>query len=244
MSLKQEKKKAMGRAERVATVSKVERLTPRLLLLQVRGDGLREIVWSPGDKVKFDIGDGETRSYTPSRWDAEEGLMECVIHLHGKGAASAWASRLEVGEEVRFVGPSRSMPAPKVPVPWAMFFGDETAIGLAQALVEGLPQGIKAHVAIEVEEGDARGLEGLPFAVQTVLREQEHGSALLRHLQSLEMPEGEGIFWLSGEADSVLLLRRALLAEGVARERLLIKPYWSTRGKEHRKRLEKGALLE
>jgi len=48
--------------------------------------------------------------------------------------------------------------------------------------------------------------------------------------------------WISGEATSLVPVKRTLLERGLPRSALIIKPYWSVKGKAHRKVLERGEL--
>jgi len=233
---------AAGLFGKSVTVTQAKRLSPHLLQVRLEGPAIRKAKLSAGDKIKIYIGGGEKRSYTPSAWNHEESWMEVIIHLHGNGAASKWASKLVGGERTEFRGPSSSMPSITKQVPWAMFFGDETAIGLAQALYHTLPAGVPFTGFIELDSSDLNALDACSFPHQAVQRDDVHGPAMLKCLDGLQIPEGEGYIWLSGEASTVQMLRRALLERGIHRRQLLIKPYWSVKGKKHRKMLEKGEL--
>lgn len=215
-------------------------VSPAVLRLTLRADRVRVAEFAPGCKLKLHVGDGAMRSYTPAAVDRESGQMDIVIHVHGDSAASRWANAAREGDEVRFVGPGSSMPDAGGAVPWAGFYGDETTLGLAERLLGTLPEGTKIFGAIETTDADAIAVDELPL--DAVVRSGEHGPALTRHLGSVELPVGAGVVWLSGEASSVLALRKALLERGVSREQLRIKPYWSLRGKAHRKELERTVL--
>ncbi len=215
-----------------ARVTSVDTMSARVLRVRVSGPAIAGMDFSPGVKIKLHVGAGNMRSYTPASVDSTAGEMDVVVHVHGDSAASDWARGLKAGDEVSFMGPGKSVEGPSGPLPWAAFFGDETTIGLAEAIVDAHEDGTPILGAIEVAS--------LPLA--GVPRAQTHGEALVAYLDSLALPEGEGRVWLSGEASSVLALRKALLDRGVTREQLCIKPYWSVRGKAHRKELERTVL--
>lgn len=243
MSLKQQVMETVVKAfGKTADVTGKRLLSPHLLQLRLSSPLLKKLEWKPGHKIKFCISDGSTRSYTPSRWDHHEGWMEVIVHLHGKGAASQWAAELKPGDTVSFVGPAKSLALEAPSLEWAWFFGEETTVGLAQALTDTLPASTETHIALELDKADIQASETAGFSFTALPRQETHGPALLEHLNSLNIPEGNGLIWLSGEAGSVLELRRALLNRGVARSQMRIKPYWSVRGKAHRKKLEKGEL--
>ena len=122
----------------------------------------------------------------------------------------------------------------------AAFYGEETTIGLAEFILDGLPAGTPTYGAIETHVADIAAVDGL--SLDAVARTDLHGEALVAHLGRTELPATKGVVWLSGEAGSVLVLRAALLERGLERGQLRIKPYWSLQGKAHRKRLERTAL--
>jgi len=180
------------------------------------------------------------RSYTPARVDSVAGTMDVVVHCHGDSAASRWAAALQPGDAATFMGPGSSVAAPPDVLPWAGFFGDETTIGLAEAILSAIPESTPIIGAVETLAEDMAAVSGL--RIEAVERASRHGDALVAHLADLELPSGAGVIWLSGEASGVLALRAALLDRGMGREQLCIKPYWSLRGKAHRKELERTVL--
>ena len=191
-------------------------------------------------KIKIHVGDGQLRSYTPAAVNAEAGTMDVVVYVHGESPACLWARSLAVGDDMHFVGPASSMPGPAGRVPWAAFYGDETTLGLAEAITDALGPDTPVLGAIEVTPEDRAAVE--PLRLDAVVRDGDHGTALVSHLADASLPEGPGMVWLSGEAGSVLALRGALLERGLTRGQLRIKPYWSLRGKAHRKELERTVL--
>ncbi len=221
-----------------ATVTEVEDLSPRVRRIRFSGPPVEGIRWRPGDKIKLAAGPA-LRSYTPARVNAAAGWMDVVFFLHGGGAASAWASAAKVGSTAAFIGPARSMAVPSEAPDWAIFLGDETTIGLAAACLEALPDTASVQGAIELSAEDSGALSALGLPLSPAIREAAHGEALLTWLEQAVLPPGHGVVWLSGEADSVMALKSALLARGVDRSALKLKPYWSTRGHAHRKALQK-----
>jgi len=210
---------------------------------------LRRIVWSEpqtpelrvGDKIKVHVGEGAMRSYTPSAIDAVNGRLEMIAHVHGHGVGSDWARDLGVGDTITYMGPAKSFVLGDNPAPWAVFYGDETAIGLAKVLVSH--SGVERILgAIELEEASQGVVEASGLELDEVTKHEGGETGLVAHLEALEFPEGRGEFWLSGEASSILALRESILNMGVGRDQIRLKAYWSMRGKAHRKELERGAL--
>jgi len=223
-----------------AQVTGVRRLSPSVVRVELHARRCITVPFTPGCKIKVHVGQGEMRSYTPARIDASVGEMDLVVFAQGDSAASRWVNGLQPGHSVHFLGPGSSVHAPLGHEPWAAFYGDETAIGLAEALFASLSPGTPTFGAIETHADDAAAGEHLDLVA--VSRRSEPGTGLVEHARAVELPDGPGVIWLSGEATAVLALREVWLARGVSRDRLRIKPYWSIRGKEHRKTLERTVL--
>ncbi len=223
-----------------AQVAHTRKLSASVFRLELRAARFSNVAFSPGCKIKVHIGDGEMRSYTPARIDAERGSLDLVIFAQGESPASRWVSALQPGDSLHFLGPATSVPAPTGDEPWAAFYGDETAIGLAEVLFAQLPSGTPTLGAIEIRPEESASVDHL--SVVPVPRGDQPGAGLVEHARRVELPAGPGIIWLTGEATAVLALRQTWLDRGVPRERLRIKPYWSLRGKAHRKTLERTVL--
>ena len=219
-------------------VLEIEDLSTNIRRIRLKGKAIVGIPWRPGDKIKLAVG-STLRSYTPARVDARAGWMDVVFFLHGNGAASDWAASVSVGDVTGFLGPARSMPLPDEVPDWAIFLGDETAIGLAMACFDWLPSSVPISGAIELAAEDAGALSALKLPLKPVIRGDLCGEALTSWMSEHSLPLGDGVIWLSGEAGSVLALQKALRARGVARSTMKIKPYWSTKGHAHRKELQR-----
>ena len=223
--------------EAAVTVTEVESLSPRIRRIRLGGAAIQGLKWSPGDKVKVQAGP-KLKSYTPARVNTEEGWMDIVFFLHGNGGASEWAQNATVGLNTAFVGPTKSMPQVEGEPAWALFLGDETTIGLATALLESLPTSVPVDGVIELDETDAGALRALGLHLGVALRKAKHGQSLLTWLADTDLPSGNGVIWLSGEAMTVSELKALLIERGIERSQLKIKPYWSVRGHAHRKAIQ------
>ena len=218
----------------LAQVIEVESLSPRLQRIRIQAPLMKSISWQRGDKIKIQV-NSTSRSYTPARMDQHNGWMDLIFFLHGHGRASDWAKTAQKGMDVGFIGPVRSMPfIDKIP-DWVIFLGDETTIGLAISLLEGLPSSVKIFGAIELCEQDRGCLKSLDLKLPPAIRTDEHGQPLLSWLNSHTIQEGNGLIWLSGEVSSVRVLKQTLLSRGLKRTQINIKPYWSLHGHKHRK---------
>ncbi len=115
-----------------AVVSEVVPLSGHFRLIQLEGEELKEVAWTPGQKIQVHLGNLACRTYTPIDWNSVKGAARFLAFLHGNGPASEWASSLRQGTTCQFIGPRSSLDftANKGA---AVFFGDETSIGAAVA---------------------------------------------------------------------------------------------------------------
>ena len=218
-------------------VSQIEDISSKIRRVRVCGERIRNLKWSPGQKIKIKVGI-YLRSYTPAKVNSELGWMDLIFHLHGKGKASRWAEKVHIGESISFIGPFDSMPFIDAPLDWCLFLGDETTLGLSLALLNALPKTIHRFGAIELESDDLGAVSTLQLPLNPIQRDEYYGYALVQWLSLVNIPDGNGIVWISGEAQMVRNLRLALITRGLRSEQLKVKPYWSLKGHAHRKTLQ------
>lgn len=171
-----------------------------------------------------------TRAYTVRAWDAELGELTVDFVVHGdEGLAGPWATSVQAGETVRFLGPGGGY-APDPAADWHLLAGDESALPAIAAAMERMPAGAVVRAFVEVtgpeEEQKITTPDGAPV---TWLHRGEAavGSQLVSAVKELEFPPGDVHAFVHGEAGFVKDLRRLLRVErGVPRERLSISGYW------------------
>lgn len=117
---------------RSAVVSEVLPLSGHFRLIQLEGDELKEVAWTPGQKIQVHLGNLVCRTYTPIEWNSAEGRTQFVAFLHGNGPGSEWASSVRQGATCQFIGPRSSLDF-NAKKGQTIFFGDETSIGAAVA---------------------------------------------------------------------------------------------------------------
>jgi NADPH-dependent ferric siderophore reductase len=217
-------------ARDVAVVS-VEAIGARFRLFTVAGDGLKDVDWRPGWKSKLDVETFTLRVYTPIRWDRDRGEVQYLAYVHGNGPGSLWAEMLNPGDVFKLAGPRHSLDFSNIARP-AIFFGDETSIGVAAsfgATVSGF-KGISFLFEADstAEAGQALTRLGLG-RVQIVERQSNdaHHGAVEAALAALMEKERPASFILTGKAGSIQHLNRALRQRGVSSAQLMVKAYWS-----------------
>jgi NADPH-dependent ferric siderophore reductase len=221
----------MGFLSRIATVDTVTRVEAGFRLIELRGEDLRGAQWSPGQKIEVRLGVFTSRCYTPISWDTENGSLRILAHLHGRAPGADWVAHAAAGDIWQLTGPKRSLDLSGLRRP-AVFFGDETSIGLAASLA-----------------ATAAGLEGIQFMFEANQRAPAQGvleAFGLRNATVFERRPGDvylgpltaGLdvamsrsqiehYVFSGKAPSIQRLTRHLKRRGVRSSQLKVRAYWA-----------------
>lgn len=166
------------------------------------------------------------RDYTPLTFDPVANTLQIEFAIKGSGPAAAWARSAPIGEWVGLAGPRGSMVVP-AGLAWHVMLGDETAMPAIERRLAELPAGSKAIVRVHVQDpADRRDWSSAAeLDLQWV-------NSLLDAADSLQIPEGEGFVWASGENRVMAELRKKILAKpGANPKRMRIASYWK-RGEE------------
>ncbi|AHH98181.1 siderophore-interacting protein [Kutzneria albida] len=183
------------------------------------------------------------RTYTIR--SARPGQIDVDFVRHGDtGPASSWAGGAAPGDRAVIWAPNARFTdyaegsrmgsdyAPPADTTWQLIAGDETALPAIGGIVEGLAEGERALVFLEVPtEADRQQWQTAgDVSVTWLPRNGVHaggGSALLAAVRAAQLPEGPGYAWLAGESGLVRGLRRHLVGErGVDRKRIYFCGYW------------------
>ncbi len=151
-------------------------LSSRVRNVTIAADSLAGFVFEPGADVAIRLpragGDADERHYSVWKSTAEGKFDVCIV-LHGLGPGSRWATRCAVGDPVE-ISRSRALPiAVDRSAEAHVFFGDETSIASAEALIRALPAGTVVLACFEVASMDHRWPErelARPEAVRWVAK--------------------------------------------------------------------------
>jgi len=214
---------------RPARVAAVETLSPHFRLVDLEGDGLRDVAWAVGQKVQVAMGTGLTaRTYTPMSWDTDRGVTPILAFSHGDGPGSRWASGLAVGDACQFFGPRRSLDLAGLETP-VVLFGDETSFGLGAALRDS-PLGAGAIYIFEASDlSESRAvLEAIGLGDATLIERVADDAHLAgAETELTRLAAGGAHFILTGKASSIQQMNRTLKAAGVGSARVKAKAYWA-----------------
>lgn len=216
---------------RSSVVSKAIPLSGHFRLIEIEGNRLKDVAWTPGQKVQIHLGNLVCRTYTPIEWDPTKGRMSFVAFLHGHGPGSDWAASLAEGEACQILGPRSSLDLAQ-PKRETIFFGDETSIGAAVAHQRRSQDATQNKYVFEVSS--------LPESQEVVRRLKLQQAKLIvkaqsgEHLSEVEQeiataarmtPRSQWIF--TGNAQSIQNIRRSLRNRPLASHQLSTKAYWA-----------------
>jgi NADPH-dependent ferric siderophore reductase len=224
---------------RSLTVTALERLTPRLLRIQLSSPELHDFVSLGADdhvKLFFPTEDGETamRDFTPRAYDAAKGLLTLEFALHDAGPATRWATSAAVGDTLEIGGPRSSTIMPD-DFDWLLLVGDETALPAMARRVEELEPGLPVTTyAIVAAQDEVMRFSSPADLTQTWIVRDGAGddTAQLRAaLDGFTPPVGDGFVWIAAEAAVARELRRYMAEDrGHPRAWMRAAGYWA-RGK-------------
>ncbi|MEO1451641.1 MAG: siderophore-interacting protein, partial [Bacteroidota bacterium] len=188
--------------------------------------------YKPGQVIEFRINDTDFRHYTPAFYDQEEGICEVWFYLHGLGPGSSWVAALQVGDQVNLLGPGGKMHF-KTDYPLHIAFGDESALGLCNALYQTASSYQQAfHCLLELAPDHQAWPELVSLPAEVVASSVEQPAAgALAYVKGIEGSDWEpwqsAIYYLAGRAKSIQHLRTALRARGISNRQIISFPYWA-----------------
>jgi len=218
-----------------ATVVDVHQPAERFRLITLEGEALKEIYWRPGQKIQMRLGGFVSRTYTPLLWDSSDGVAQILSYLHYQLVATTpgarWTASARVGDQCTLTAPRESLDLSTLSRP-AIFFGDETSIGLARAFktTAGGFGGISFVLEVSSATESRKVLDALSMpSVSLVARTRDDAhltqvEALI--LQAIETDAAQQ-FVLSGKARSIQRLTRFLHAHQIPPSQIHSRAYWA-----------------
>lgn len=213
-------------------VTSVESLADRLHKIRFEGDfskSKKEFI--PGNVIEFRISDTEFRHYTPSYFDQKDGVCEVLFYLHDKGPGSKWVAGLKPGDKLNLLGPGGKVKynsSSKTHIA----FGDETSLGSFVCIKkETEKQGHRFLGIAEMDEENRIWTKVLELDVFTVAKNETSKGTnaililkdLLKHLNS---DKNEVTFYLTGNAKSILAMKKFLVQNNFLSKQIQTEPYW------------------
>ena len=219
--------KLFARSVKVVGIADID---PAFRLVTLGGAALRNVTWTPGDKIQVQLGGWTQRTYTPIDWDGEAGRTRILVYLHAGGPGAHWARTLRPGAPAMLFGPRKSIALAAGDAP-VVLLGDETSLGLAAALTHHGAAPI-VHVVLEAtapaETAPALAMLGIGGA-QVYGRQagDGHVSTLTAALSGLLSRDARTDLVLTGKASTIQRVTRELKASGQSAGKRHARAYWA-----------------
>ncbi|SEM12150.1 hypothetical protein SAMN05428989_3111 [Pseudoxanthomonas sp. GM95] len=169
-----------------------------------------------GSKLQVLLPSNDVRTYTPI---PIPGGFLLLGWKHAGGPGAHWLSEIGPGDELRYVGPQRSLEIPLGPV---IVIGDETSIALAASFEHDRPGQIRAVIASDSGEvAEASESVGLSMIRTAPPVDTDHIADLVESAMQ-ELPGA--VIAITGGSELVLRVRSSLRARGL--EKIKAKAYW------------------
>lgn len=213
---------------RPARIAAVKPLSAHFRLIDIEGDALKDIAWAVGQKLQIAMGTGmTTRTYTPISWEAGQGRTRLLAFAHGDGPGSRWIEGLRQGDACQFFGPRRSLDFSGLAAPLVLF-GDETSFALAAALRAAAARGVTCLFEVGEIAESRSVLEATGLGDATLIERVANNAHLGEIATKVAELGGSGAsFVLTGKAQSIQHVSRALKTMGVGPSRVKAKAYWA-----------------
>ena len=108
-------------------------ISPQIKRIQFQGD-LSKWNFQIGYASVVRVSETEFRNYTIAYHDKEKGIFEIIFHVHGNGVGGRYMDTLQANDEL-FISPPRGKKMYDKNGKQQFFFGDETSLGVAVALI-------------------------------------------------------------------------------------------------------------
>lgn len=232
-----EKDRARDRRPLTARVETVETLTPTLTRIVFGGEGLAgfEVGEFTDHYVKLNFPRpgaaaderAKVRTYTVREWDAGRGLLTIDFVVHGTdGVAGPWAAAAAPGDTIELRGPGGGY-APDPDADWHLLAGDISVVPAISASLPRIAAGRPVHVFLQVHGPEEHVALTSPGDLEVHWLHDDADETLATAIATLDFPPGTPHVFLHGEATSVRLARRHLVADrGIPAERLSASGYW------------------
>ena len=159
------------------------------------------------------VSETEFRNYTIVNQDKEKGIFEIIFHIHGNGIGSKYIDALQTNDEL-FISPPRGKKLYNPSIKQQFFFGDETSLGVALALLPLLKHNnLHFQFYFELDEANKNvpqhlGLENYTTFTKANLFRDEKWINTLPLFQTVEWHTAN--FGLVGNVKSVQTFRKVL----------------------------------
>jgi NADPH-dependent ferric siderophore reductase len=173
--------------------------------------------FTAGAKLQVLLASDDVRTYTPIA--TEEGMVLLGWKSAG-GPGARWMASAATGEEVRFLGPQRSLELASGPV---LLVGDETSVAVAAAFARERAGRVHAVFATDAEPELRAAAASVGLERFDVVAREDAAGASAR-VAELHAEQPAATLALTGGSELVVRVRDALRTRGLTHAKA--KAYW------------------
>lgn len=182
--------------------------------------------WFAGDRLLIRVCDHHRRYYTIAKVDPRRGQFEVLAVAHPQGAAGRWAGEVSIGETCSVFGPKPDLDVGVEGARQVVLLGDETTLGLFEAVRSGRQRTIATRGALE-HAADVALDDACSAGLTRLARDpQRPGAALHAWVRENLRPEPRTVYFVNGHGAAVRSLRLTLLAMGIPGAAIRSRAYW------------------
>jgi NADPH-dependent ferric siderophore reductase len=200
---------------RHARLVEAEEVGPGFRRLTLQGETGKP---APGDKLQILLDSDDVRTYSPIAWS--ENTFVLLGWLEASGPGARWLGQVQLGADIGFAAPQRSLSLPDGPV---IIVGDETSIAVAASFERVRPGSVHAIFEALTPETVARAAASVgvqPFH----LAKRGDVAAVTNAALAARRVSPAATIALTGGAPLVVAVRAALREHGI--RDVKAKAYW------------------
>ncbi|MBV1857209.1 MAG: siderophore-interacting protein [Nannocystaceae bacterium] len=185
--------------------------------------------WDIGDRVMIDVGSGVHRQYTICRLHRPRGVFDILAVAHGAGPGGRWVRTVEKGDSLKLFGPKPDLDVRTAGVRNLILLGDETTVGLYEAVHRVRRGPVKIWGALEHSEAVELHACELPVlsGLERIPRNNAlPGDGLNRWIREHDIYDPKTVFFVNGHGAAVRSLRLALLSMGIRGVAIRSRAFW------------------
>ena len=205
--------------KRMLEVQTVERLTPSMVRVVLKGDELADFIsLAPDDHMKLFVPDEkgmmEMRDYTPRAYDNDARTLTVDFAVHEAGPATAWALNAKPGDSLQIGGP-RGSAVLKGDIKRFVLIGDETALPAIGRWIEEADAGVEIECFVTVPSAeDNQAFQSAATVTTHWLyrpgNEANNPEYFLKAIKDVRCGEGTYV-WIAAEARVAKAVRTFLI---------------------------------
>ena len=203
----------------------IDEVAPHVRLVTMASSDLVGFEYTPGQDLLFEFPDGDRtlrRRYTIRRSDTALGIADFEIEMHdGRGPATRWAAKAEIGEHLEAIGPRGGIKL-RPAATSHLFVVDDSAMPAAFALLEALPVETPATALLVTSHGAKSRPTTAVAATSLVWLDQTEVLEMLSDLH----PAADTAAYLFGERHLIRTAEELLITSGLDRDAMTSKAYW------------------